>query len=109
MLSKRQLLGGLLLVLGGSTVQAAEPLLGQLQLAIQGCGSLNSREACQQVRTITAKIQQQPGYRNASHLCKEEVSELQNLLTLFKEQDAVPNELMSSGWDVQQACSPFQL
>jgi hypothetical protein len=56
-----------------------------------------------------SQIQGQANYANASHLCKEEITELQDLLTLFKERDAVPNELISSGWDVQQACSPFQL
>ena len=106
---KRHLVGCLVLALSGLSAQAAEPLLGKLQLVVQACGSLSSRNACQDVRTLVSQIQGQANYANASHLCKEEITELQDLLTLFKERDAVPNELISSGWDVQQACSPFQL
>ena len=109
MLRKRHLIGCLLLTFSGSSVQASEPLLGKLQIAVEACGNLSSTTACQQVRAIAAQIKQQPGYPSASHLCKEEIAELQDLLTLFKEQDAVPTELIASGWDVQQACSPFRL
>ncbi len=109
MLGKRHLAGCLLLALSGSSVQAAESLLWKLQSAVQASAEQSQGNGCQQVRTTLSQIKQSPRFQQASHLCKEEISELEALVGLVKQQDATANDLFSSGGDVQQACSPFQL
>ncbi len=48
-----------------------------------------------------------PAYANSSHLCKEEISELEAVIKLLPMRDAVPTEVMASVADVQQACLPY--
>ena len=46
-------------------------------------------------------------YTGSSHLCKEEIGELAQVITLLPMRDAVPTEVMASVADVQQACQPY--
>jgi len=48
-----------------------------------------------------------PAYAKASHLCQEEIGELSQVIALLPLRDAVPNEVMASVADVQQACLPY--
>ena len=85
---------------------ASEALLG-LQGGLQACIETSQAKACRQAEARVKALTRNPAYPRASHLCKEEIGELAQLVALLPMQDAVPNELMASVADVQQACMPY--
>ena len=97
-------LGLSLMGLGIPSAMAANPLLSSLRPALTQCIQTYN---CTTFQNVLSSLQEQPGYRNASHLCKEEITELKKLVDLFISQDALAKELSNNTWDVQQACTPF--
>ena len=92
--------------LGIPSAMAAHPLFSSVQPALtQRIQTYN----CTTFKNVLSSLQEQPGYRNASHLCKEEITELKKLVNLFISQDALTKELSNNTWDMQQACTPFNL
>ena len=64
---------------------------------------------CTTFKNVLSSLKIQPGYINASHLCKEEIDERTKLIDLFISKDALSKELNNNTLDVQQACTPFNL
>ena len=100
-------LGGLGLV--GSAALAGNPGLSALQPAMERCVTDATTASCHPLSEQVAQLKTKAGYASASHLCKEEIEELQLLIPLLPQRDAIPREVMDNVWDVQQACSPFGL
>jgi len=85
---------------------ASEALWG-LQASLQSCVQSSQPQPCRQAEARVKALTRNPAYAKASHLCKEEISELSQVVALLPLQDAVPNEVMASVADVQQACLPY--
>lgn len=85
---------------------ASEALLG-LQSAMQACIETSQAKPCRQAEARVQALTRNLAYSRASHLCKEEISELGQVVALLPMQDAVPTEVMASVADVQQACLPY--
>ena len=86
---------------------AAGDALWTLQSAMQACIQTSQAKACRQAEGRVQALTRNPAYPRASHLCKEEISELGQVVALLPMQNAVPNEVMASVADVQQACLPY--
>ena len=98
-------LGGLALVLAGPA--AAGQNLWTLESKVQACIETSSASACRTAETQVSALRSNPAYARSSHLCKEEISELEEVIKLLPMRDAVPTEVMASVADVQQACLPY--
>ncbi len=90
-----------------SPASAVGQALLNLGAGMQPCIQASSATACQEAGEVVKALQSNPSYQGSSHLCKEEISELAKLVQLQPMRDALPNELMASVADVQQACLPF--
>jgi len=86
---------------------AASDALWTLQASLQNCVESSQAQPCRQAEARVKALTRNPAYAKASHLCKEEISELSQVVALLPLQDAVPNEVMASVADVQQACLPY--
>lgn len=91
----------------GSTAAMAGEALWSLQSAMQGCIQSGQATACRQAEAQVTALTRNRAYEQASHLCKEEISELAQVVALMPIRDAVATDVMSSVADVQQACLPF--
>ena len=111
-MSSRPLNGSLAILaalIAGSTspASAVGQALLNLGAGMQPCIETSSAKDCQKAGEVVKALQSNSSYQGSSHLCKEEISELAKLVQLLPMRDAVPNELMASVADVQQACLPF--
>ena len=86
---------------------AAGQALWSLETGMQACIQSSSAQACSQASDLVKALQNNPSYAGSSHLCKEEIGELAEMVRLLPMRDALPTELMASVADVQQACLPF--
>ena len=90
---------------------AGSALAGQslwsLETGVQSCVETSSAQACRQADALVSSLKRNPAYSRSSHLCKEEISELEELTKLLPMRDAVPTEVMASVADVQLACLPY--
>ncbi|MEY4431625.1 MAG: hypothetical protein RLZZ533_1561 [Cyanobacteriota bacterium] len=86
---------------------AASDALWALQGSLQGCVESSQPKPCRQAEARVKGLTRNPAYAKASHLCKEEIGELSQIVSLLPLQDAVPTEVMASVADVQQACLPY--
>ena len=86
---------------------AATDALWALQGSLQGCVESSQPQPCRQAEARVKGLTRNPAYAKASHLCKEEIGELSQVVGLLPLQDAVPTEVMASVADVQQACLPY--
>jgi len=91
----------------GAPPAAASDALWGLQASLQSCVQSSQPQPCRQAEARVKALTRDPAYAKASHLCKEEISELSQVVALLPLQDAVPNEVMASVADVQQACLPY--
>ena len=71
---------------GIPSAMAAHPLFSSLQPALTQCIQTYN---CTTFKNVLSSLQEQPGYRNASHLCKEEITEHKKPVDLFISQDAL--------------------
>jgi hypothetical protein len=90
-----------------SPAAAAGQALWSLETEMQACIQSSSAQACRQASALVKALQSNASYAGSSHLCKEEISELGEMVRLLPMRDALPTELMASVADVQQACLPF--
>jgi len=90
-----------------SSATAAGQALWSLETGMQACIQSSSAQACRQASALVKALQNNHSYAGSSHLCKEEISELAEVVRLLPMRDALPTELMASVADVQQACQPF--
>lgn len=98
----------LLSVMGSaSATRAAADPLWNLQTSMQACVETSQSQACRQAEAQVTALTRNGAYARASHLCKEEIGELSQMVTLLPMRDVVPTELMASVADVQQACLPY--
>ena len=86
---------------------AATDALWALQGSLQGCVESSQPQPCRQAEARVKGLTRNPAYAKASHLCKEEIGELSQIVGLLPLRDAVPTEVMASVADVQQACLPY--
>ena len=98
-------LTALMVLSAGSAV--AGPSLWTLETGVQSCIETSAGQACRQAEARVSSLKSNPAYGRSSHLCKEEISELEELIKLLPMRDAVPTEVMASVADVQQACLPY--
>jgi len=91
----------------GSSAAMAGDALWSLQSAMQGCIQSGQATACRQAEAQVTALTRNRAYERASHLCKEEIGELAQVVALMPIRDAVATDVMSSVADVQQACLPF--
>ena len=106
--SDHRWLGGLALLLATSASPAAAGQnLWTLESKVQACIETSAAAPCRQAETHVSNLRSNPAYARASHLCKEEISELEEVIKLLPMRDAVPTEVMASVADVQQACLPY--
>lgn len=85
----------------------ASEALWSLERALQVCLASTPVRSCPALQGQVAALTRDPAYGRASHLCKEEIGELTQLLALLPKRDADPTDLMASVGDVQQACQPY--
>jgi hypothetical protein len=101
-------LGGLAALLASSASPAAAGQnLWNLETKVQACIETSTAAACRAAESPVGQLRSNPAYARASHLCKEEISELEEVIKLLPMRDAVPTEVMASVADVQQACVPY--
>jgi len=86
---------------------SASEVLWGLQAGLRSCLESSQPQPCRQAEARVKGLTRNPAYAKASHLCREEISELSQVVALLPLQDAVPNEVMASVADVQQACLPY--
>lgn len=86
---------------------SASTQLLNLESSLQSCIQAATAKACRQAESTVLALSQNPSYAASSHLCKEEISELSEVVKLLPMQDVVPTEVMASVADVQQACIPY--
>lgn len=98
-------LGGLALLMAGPA--AASQNLWSLESKVQACIETAAAPACRDAERHVGRLRSNPAYARSSHLCKEEISELDEVIKLLPMRDAVPTEVMASVADVQQACLPY--
>ena len=95
-----------LVVLGAGPAVAGQSLWA-LESGVQACIESSSAPSCRQAEARVNALKSNPAYANSSHLCKEEISELEAVIKLLPLRDALPTEVMASVADVQQACLPY--
>ena len=95
-----------LVVLSAGPVAAGQSLW-TLETGVQACLETSSAPSCRQAEVRVNSLKSNPAYGRSSHLCKEEISELEAVIKLLPMRDAVPSEVMASVADVQQACLPY--
>jgi hypothetical protein len=95
-----------LVVLSAGPVVAGQNLW-TLESGVQACLETSSAPTCRQAEAGVSALKSNPAYGRSSHLCKEEISELEAVIKLLPMRDAVPTEVMASVADVQQACLPY--
>jgi hypothetical protein len=95
-----------LVVLSAGPVVAGQNLW-TLESGVQACLETSSAPTCRQAEAGVSGLKSNPAYGRSSHLCKEEISELEAVIKLLPMRDAVPTEVMASVADVQQACLPY--
>ena len=98
-------LWALALLLAGPAT--AGQTLWNLEHSVEACIQKANSTACSQAQAQIGALTRTAAYGRSSHLCKEEIGELSQLVSLLPRRDAVPNEVMASVADVQQACLPF--
>lgn len=81
--------------------------LWSLQRSLQACIETGQATPCRQAETQVAALVRNPAYLRSSHLCKEEIYELGQVVALLPMRDAIPAEVMATAADVQQACQPY--
>jgi hypothetical protein len=86
---------------------AASDALWTLQAGVRRCVETSQAQPCRQAQATVKALTRNPAYARASHLCQEEIGELTQVIALLPQRDAVPNEVMASVSDVQQACLPY--
>ena len=86
---------------------AASDALWSLQAGVRRCVETSQAQPCRQAEANVKALTRNPAYARASHLCQEEIGELSQVIALLPLRDAVPNEVMASVADVQQACLPY--
>lgn len=86
---------------------SASNALWTLQSALQTCVETSQAGPCRAAEARVIALRRDPAYARASHLCREEIGELAQTVALLPRRDAVPNEVMASVADVQQACLPY--
>ena len=86
---------------------AASDALWTLQAGVRRCVETSQAQPCRQAEANVKALTRNPAYAKASHLCQEEIGELSQVIALLPLRDAVPNEVMASVADVQQACLPY--
>ena len=91
----------------GAAPAVAADALWTLQSSLQTCLETGQAQACRQAETQVGGLRRNRAYAQASHLCKEEIGELAAVVALLPQRDALPNEVMASMADVQQACQPY--
>ena len=100
-----------LVPLAASLLVAAPAAAGQalwaLQSGLETCIATTPIRSCPAFQAQVQALTRNPAYGRASHLCKEEIGELSQVIALLPKQDADPTDLMASVADVQQACLPF--
>jgi len=101
-------MGLLVAVLGsaGASVAATDELW-TLQKNVQACVETSQPQSCGKAKAQVSALTRNSAYAGSSHLCKEEIGELAQVITLLPMRDAVPTEVMASVADVQQACLPY--
>lgn len=90
-----------------TTPALAGEALWDLQRGMQGCIANTPLRSCPPLQAQVDALRRNPAYEHASHLCKEEIEELGQLITLLPERDADATDLMVGVADVQQACLPY--
>lgn len=95
-----------LLVLSAGPAAAGQSLW-TLESGVQACLETSNATSCRQAEARVNALKSNPAYGRSSHLCKEEISELEAVIKLLPMRDAVPTEVMASVADVQQACVPY--
>ncbi|MEN9861776.1 MAG: hypothetical protein ACO3FK_06030 [Vulcanococcus sp.] len=103
--SLHRTLTALVLLSAGSAM--AGQSLWSLEKGVQSCIETSSAQTCRQAEAKVSSLKTNPAYTRSSHLCKEEISELEELIKLLPMRDAVPTEVMASVSDVQLACMPY--
>ena len=110
MLNRRPLhrtLTALIVLSAGAGSALAGQSLWSLETGMQSCIETSSAQACRQAEALVNSLKSNPAYGRSSHLCKEEISELEEVIKLLPMRDAVPTEVMASVSDVQLACLPY--
>ena len=74
---------------------------------MQACVETSQPQSCGKAKAQVSALTRNSAYAGSSHLCKEEIGELAQVITLLPMRDAVPTEVMASVADVQQACLPY--
>ena len=98
----------LLGVIGSAAAaQAGSDPLWTLQRSMQACVETSQSQACRQAEAQVAALTANSAYPRSSHLCKEQIGELSQVVSLLPMRDVVPTEVMASVADVQQACLPY--
>jgi len=85
----------------------ASDALWNLQRTMQACVASTPVRSCPRLQAQVDALIRDPAYGRSSHLCKEEIGELNQLIALLPKRDADPTDLMASVADVQQACLPY--
>jgi len=85
----------------------ASDALWNLQRTMQTCIASTPVRSCPPLQAQVDALIRNPAYGRSSHLCKEEIGELNQLIALLPRRDADPTDLMASVADVQQACLPY--
>lgn len=106
LMRRTAIVGGIACAISAGAASASQALW-DLQAATQGCQQTGTVLACRQAQAQVTALKQNRAYPQASHLCKEEIGELNQVLALVTIKDAVATDVMSSVADVQQACQPF--
>ena len=88
-------------------VVQASPQLRPMEAAVLACLETSSRSSCEQANRSVAALRQLPSYAKASHLCREEITELQSTLGLLPLKDVLAKEVMASVDDLKEACAPY--
>lgn len=86
---------------------SASDALWTLQSSLQSCMQSAQAQACRNAQAAVNALKLNRAYAQSSHLCKEEIAELSQVLALMPMRDAVATDVMSTIADVQQACLPF--
>ena len=107
MFSCRLLLVGLAGLGAMALPAAASDALWSLQAGVSSCVESSQAKPCRQAEAQVKGLTRNAAYAKASHLCKEEIGELSQVIALLPMQDAIPTEVMASVADVQQACLPY--
>ena len=89
-----------------ATAQAS-PQLRPMEAAVLACLESSSPSTCDQANRSVAALRKLPSYAKASHLCREEITELQSILKLLPEKDVLANEVMAGVDDLKDACAPY--